>query len=32
LGIDQQKHAIVEGRPFYTTPDGVHLPEMALFA
>lgn len=32
LGIDQQKHAMVEGRPFYTTPDGVHLPEMALFA
>ena len=31
LGIDPQKHAVVEGRPFYTTPDGVHKAEMEFF-
>ncbi len=31
LGIDQQKHAVVEGRPFYTTPDGVHEAELEFF-
>lgn len=31
LGIDPQKHAVIEGRPFYTTPDGVHLPELEFF-
>jgi len=30
LGIDPQTHAVVEGRPFYTTPDGVHKPELEL--
>jgi hypothetical protein len=32
LGIEQEAHAMIEGRPFYTTPDGVHKPEMELFA
>jgi len=31
LGVDPQKHAIVEGRPFYTTPDGIHEAELELF-
>ncbi len=31
LGIDQQKHAVIEGRPFYTTPDGVHEAELEFF-
>ncbi|MFZ4262936.1 DUF1501 domain-containing protein [Sphingobacterium sp. HJSM2_6] len=31
LGVDPQKHAIIEGRPFYTTPDGVHKAELELF-
>jgi hypothetical protein len=32
LGIAEDAHAIIEGRPFYTTPDGVAKPEMGLFA
>ncbi|MFC7523310.1 DUF1501 domain-containing protein [Parapedobacter sp. GCM10030251] len=32
LGIDPQKHAVIEGRPFYTTPDGVHKPELEFFS
>jgi len=32
LGIDPQKHEVIEGRPFYTTPDGVHKPELELFS
>jgi hypothetical protein len=32
LGIAPDAHAIVEGRPFYTTPDGVAKPEMELFS
>jgi hypothetical protein len=32
LGIEQEAHAIIEGRPFYTTPDGVHKAEMELFS
>jgi hypothetical protein len=32
LGIPQDTHAIVEKRPFYTTPDGLGKPEMDLFA
>lgn len=31
LGIDPQKNVVVEGRPFYTTPDGVHKAELELF-
>jgi hypothetical protein len=32
LGIAGDAHYVVEKRPFYTTPDGVAKPEMALFA
>ncbi|MEX2592541.1 MAG: DUF1501 domain-containing protein [Anditalea sp.] len=32
LGIPQDTHAVVEKRPFYTTPDGLGKPEMDLFA
>jgi hypothetical protein len=32
LGIAEDAHAIVEGRPFYTTPDGVAKPELDLMA
>ena len=32
LGIAEDAHAIIEARPFYTTPDGVAKPEMELFA
>jgi hypothetical protein len=31
LGIAQDAHAIIEERPFYTTPDGVAKPVMELF-
>ncbi|KAA5542367.1 DUF1501 domain-containing protein [Adhaeribacter rhizoryzae] len=31
LGIPEDAHAIVEERPFYTTPDGVAKPVMELF-
>ncbi len=31
LGVDPQKNVVVEGRPFYTTPDGVHKAELELF-
>jgi hypothetical protein len=32
LGIAQGANAIIEGRPFYTTPDGVHKAELELLA
>lgn len=32
LGIDPETHAVVEGRPFYTTPDGLGKPVLDLFA
>lgn len=32
LGIEQEAHAVIEGRPFYTTPDGVHKAELELLA
>ena len=32
LGIAQDTHYLVEGRPFYTTPDGLGKAEMDLFA
>lgn len=32
LGINQEAHAIIEGRPFYTTPDGVHKAELDLLS
>lgn len=32
LGIEQDAHAVIEGRPFYTTPDGVHKAELELLA
>lgn len=32
LGIEQEAHAMIEARPFYTTPDGVHKAELELFA
>lgn len=32
LGIAQDAHYVVEKRPFYTTPDGIAKPELALFA
>jgi hypothetical protein len=32
LGIAGDAHYVVEKRPFYTTPDGIAKPEMALFA
>ena len=32
LGIPPETNAIIEKRPFYTTPDGLGKPEMELFA
>ncbi|PSR52839.1 hypothetical protein AHMF7605_04515 [Adhaeribacter arboris] len=32
LGIAEDAHAIIEERPFYTTPDGLGKPVMELFA
>src|SRR5690554_292093 len=32
LGIPPETNAVVEKRPFYTTPDGLGKPEMELFA
>lgn len=32
LGIEQGAHAMIEGRPFYTTPDGVHEAALELLA
>jgi hypothetical protein len=32
LGIVEDAHYVVEKRPFYTTPDGLAKPELALFA
>jgi hypothetical protein len=31
LGIDTQTHYEIEGRPFYTTPDGKGKPILDLF-
>lgn len=32
LGIPPETNAVIEKRPFYTTPDGLGKPEMELFA
>ena len=32
LGVPPETNAIIEKRPFYTTPDGLGKPEMELFA
>lgn len=32
LGMPEDTHYVIEKRPFYTTPDGLGKPEMALFS
>ncbi|MEZ4827994.1 MAG: hypothetical protein R3C61_17180 [Bacteroidia bacterium] len=32
LGIAEDTHYVIEGRPVYTTPDGAGRPVMELFA